>query len=78
MHARTSTSSVPPESGRAAIHNLLTSQQMAAYLGCTTRHVFNLRNRGLPAYQIGDLVRFDIDRVKDWLASQEQGSPSPR
>jgi excisionase family DNA binding protein len=46
---------------------LLTSDQVARFLGCTPRHIFNLRKRGLPAYRIGKIVRFDIEQVKCWL-----------
>jgi excisionase family DNA binding protein len=46
---------------------LLTSNQVAHFLGCTPRHIFNLRQRGMPAYRIGKIVRFDIEQVKRWL-----------
>ena len=47
--------------------SLWTSDQVAQFLGCTTRHVFNLRKRGLPAYRVGDMVRFDIQQILKWL-----------
>jgi len=52
----------------------MTSLQLAGFLGCTTRHVFNLRRRGLHAYHTGKLVRFDITQVMEWLDS---GSHTP-
>ena len=48
---------------------LLTSRQLARFLGCSERHVFNLRKRGMPAYRIGEIVRFDLDQVGQWLDS---------
>ena len=48
---------------------LLTSSQIARFLGCSQRHVFNLRKRGMPAYRIGEIVRFDLDQVGQWLDS---------
>ena len=54
---------------------LLTSSQLARFLGCSERHVFNLRKRGMPAYRIGEIVRFDLDQVRQWLDSI--GEPAP-
>ena len=43
--------------------------QLAAYLHCSQRHIFNLRKRGMPSFRLGDVVRFDIGQVTDWLNS---------
>lgn len=46
---------------------LWTSSQLARFLGCSERHVFNLRKRGMPAFRIGDMVRFEIEKVRGWI-----------
>jgi len=46
---------------------LWSSDDVARFLGCSTRHIFNLRKRGLPHYRIGDMIRFVPCRVIDWL-----------
>jgi len=45
------------------------SARLSVYLGCSQRHLFNLRKRGLPSYRVGDMVRFDILQVTNWLNS---------
>ena len=50
------------------------SVQLAAYLSCSERHIFNLRRRGLPSYRVGDIVRFDIGEVTAWLNSKRASS----
>ncbi len=55
---------------------LLTSSQLARFLGCSQRHVFNLRKRGMPAYRIGEIVRFDLDQVRRWLDSNGEAAPA--
>jgi excisionase family DNA binding protein len=56
--------------------SLLTSSQLARFLGCSDRHVFNLRKRGMPAYRIGEIVRFDLDQVRRWLDSNGEAAPA--
>jgi len=48
---------------------LWSSDDVARFIGCSGRHVFNLRKRGLPHYRIGDMVRFVPARVIKWLES---------
>jgi len=48
---------------------------MAAYLGCSQRHLFNLRRRGMPSYRIGDMIRFDPERVIEWIESSGMSNP---
>ena len=55
---------------------LLTSCQLARFLGCSERHIFNLRKRGMPAYRIGEIVRFDLDQVRQWLDSNGETAPA--
>lgn len=50
--------------------SLWDSPRLASYLGCSPRHIFNLRKRGLPALRVGEMVRFDPARVLMWLDSQ--------
>lgn len=55
---------------------LLTSCHLARFLGCSERHIFNLRKRGMPAYRIGEIVRFDLDQVRQWLDSNGKAAPA--
>jgi hypothetical protein len=55
---------------------LLTSCQLARFLGCSERHIFNQRKRGMPAYRIGEIVRFDLDQVRQWLDSNGEAAPA--
>ena len=64
--------------GTGRFQKLMTSGQVAGFLGCTTRHIFNLRKRGMPAYQIGKIVRFDIAQVMAWLDSGNQSPEHAR
>lgn len=54
---------------------LLTSSQLARFLGCSERHIFNLRKRGMPAYRVGEIVRFDLNQVRQWLDSHSEHGP---
>lgn len=49
--------------------DLWDSSRLASYLGCSKRHLFNLRKRGLPSYRLGDIIRFDVIQVIAWLNS---------
>jgi excisionase family DNA binding protein len=51
---------------------VLTKQQLATILGCTTRHLDNLTRRGLlPAVHLGRLVRYRREAVLRALANLE-------
>lgn len=52
---------------------LWATEDVAQFLDCSTRHVFNLRRRGLPHYRIGDMVRFVPSRVMAWLEACNTG-----
>jgi len=54
--------------------DLITTGRLSQYLGCSERHIYNLRRRGLPAIEIGDMVRFDLTAVRHWLAAHQRGS----
>jgi phosphopantetheinyl transferase len=58
--------------------DLITTGRLSQYLGCSERHIFNLRRRGLPALEIGDMVRFDLAAVRLWLATQRRDASHPQ
>jgi len=60
--------------GRSGQENLFTTGRLAQFLGCSERHIFNLRRRGLPSFEIGDMVRFDLAAVRRWLAAHQKGA----
>jgi excisionase family DNA binding protein len=53
----------------------LTIKDVAAYMGCTPRHVQNLMLRGLPHMKLGRLLRFKIDEIDNYLARNRAVSP---
>jgi len=50
----------------------LTTPELAGMLRCSSRQIPRLRERGMPAVMVGNLVRFDIAAVQQWLASRPQ------
>jgi excisionase family DNA binding protein len=50
---------------------LWSTADVANYMRCSERQVYNLRKSGLPAIHIGGLIRFDPQAVREWLASNE-------
>ena len=50
-----------------ATEKLWTIEHVAAYLGCTVRHVHNLIRTGLPHLYLGRLLRFDSEEVRAYL-----------
>lgn len=46
---------------------LWTLQDMARFMGCTTRHIQNLMVAGLPYLKLGRLVRFDPEEVRRYV-----------
>lgn len=51
---------------------LMTTQELADFLGCSRRHIDRLRKMGLPDIKVGELVRFSEKEVLDWLAFQRR------
>jgi excisionase family DNA binding protein len=49
------------------IEKLWTVDEVAAYFGCTVRHVHNLLRTGLPHLYLGRLLRFDPEEVRTHL-----------
>jgi excisionase family DNA binding protein len=50
---------------------LWSTPELANYLGCSDRQVYNLRKSGLPFVLVGGLVRFDAQQVQAWLKVQK-------
>ena len=46
---------------------LWNTTDVASFLGCTERNIYILRKKGLPSIYVGGLVRFDPERVREWL-----------
>jgi hypothetical protein len=72
------TATAPDKTETDETSRLLTSEQVARFFGCTPRHIFNLRQRGMPAYRIGKIVRFDIGQVRRWLEGSGNGRDTER
>jgi hypothetical protein len=69
----TSTSQQYPEA------KLWSSSDVARFLGCSERQVFNLRHKGIPTIKLGGLVRFEPARVRQWVVEvSESGNTDPR
>ncbi len=61
----------PPAQG-----GLLTPQQLARHIGTSSKFVYEHLNRKrnanpLPHYKIGKFVRFKLEEVERWLATQQ-------
>lgn len=50
---------------------VLTKQQLAVYLRCSTKTIERRMREGMPSFKVGGLRRFRLDLVEDWLAEQE-------
>jgi hypothetical protein len=51
---------------------LMDKQGMAQHLGCSPAHIDHLRKKGLPSVSIGKVIRFEPDKVIEWLRSQSK------
>jgi len=56
---------------------LLDVRAVATRLGCCTRHVWRLRDKGVlpPAVELGALVRWNSETIDDWI---RRGCPPHR
>jgi predicted DNA-binding transcriptional regulator AlpA len=56
---------------------LLDVKAVASRLGCTPRHVWRMRDRGVlpPAVQLGWLVRWNSESIEEWI---RRGCPPHR
>jgi hypothetical protein len=52
-------------------NTLWTVDTLAHYLKVSPKTVFNLRMRGLPFIQLGGAVRFDPQRIRDYLSQNQ-------
>lgn len=55
---------------------LWSTPDVAKFLRCSERQVYSLRQQGLPAIQVGGMVRFDPAKVRAWLSEKDYYSPS--
>lgn len=55
---------------------LWTTSDLSRFLGCSERQIYKLRKLGLPALQVGGLVRFIPARVTAWLDDRDLASDS--
>lgn len=54
-------------------NTLMKSTDIAAAFGVTDRTVKNWLKQGLPRYQVGKVLRFDLDKVKAWMETRGEG-----
>ena len=57
----------PPDS----LEVLWSTPDVARFLRCSERQIFNLRQQGLPAILVGGMVRFDPAKVRSWLSGKD-------
>lgn len=50
---------------------LWTTADVARFLGCSERQVYNLRRHGLPSIRVQGMVRFIPRSVQVWLVNQD-------
>lgn len=55
--------------------HLWTTSDVARFLGCSERQVYNLRKQGLPSVRAGGLIRFVPSAVNAWLSSNDSDLP---
>lgn len=61
-----------PSFSTASVPGWITEQQLAQHLQVSTRHLINLRKRGLPFIQLGSTVRYDIKEVEAYLRTNRR------
>ena len=59
-----------PNNSVISLPNLIDKPSVARMLGCSVRQVDYLRKGSLPVIMIGSLVRFDVQRVQEWISRQ--------
>lgn len=50
--------------------NYITVQELSEMLKVTTQTVFNWRKEGMPCEKFGKIIRFEEDKVLDWLRNR--------
>ncbi len=61
-----------PSLSTATVPGWVTEQQLAQHLQVSTRHLINLRKRGLPFIQLGSTVRYDLEEVEAYLRTNRR------
>jgi len=46
---------------------ILTKKELAELLKVTEKTIDNLRKKGLPCFKVGNNIRFDKNKVLEWL-----------
>ena len=59
---------------QTSIENLWTILQVDRYLGISPKSVYNRRKKGLPFSQLGGAVRFDPQKVRDYVNNDCSGT----
>jgi excisionase family DNA binding protein len=60
-----------PPSNPTAERRLLTTDEAAAYLNTSPRHIRKMWNeRRIPGVKVGRLIRFDLDDLNTWIAAR--------
>ena len=71
-------SSVAAEDHPNLLAGLIARQQLQAEIGRGWRTILRWEHQGLPCVVIGNLKRYPIDRVREWILSHERGREVPR
>lgn len=50
----------------------ITEKQLARHLGISTRHLVNLRRRGLPYLALGKVIRYSLPEVELYLRTNRR------
>lgn len=50
---------------------LMTNEQLCEYLKVTRQTLYNWREEGMPSIKIGRGVRFELEKVMEWLKENE-------
>jgi len=54
----------------SCLPKLVGAAEVAAIIGCTRKHVYDLAQKGrIPHYRIGGLIRFNPQQIAEWLES---------
>lgn len=51
---------------------IFTKEELAKFLKTTIRTVDRLRTEGMPFFRIGNMVRFNKEKVLAWLEEREE------
>jgi excisionase family DNA binding protein len=62
----------PPSTSAAEAGQLLTIEQVAEFLGVSTKTVRRLMQRGLPSVRFGRLVRFEPRDLLRWVEARKE------